>query len=521
MPGIMPVLLYVCCNSQITTGIFPNHHCVLASIDFNYPDHPYDDSMVNRNDLNAGAPGAGAFSYHMGRHYTVSRDIQAGDELFLDYLDCDQNATLDREWEKAVPKTAEYFEATDLVWQHYEQINKNKDNPNVHTARLFDYDKDSGKLIVRHPSRSDPRVMSLLPQTMTDFLTLLSRIDVQNYNRDELMLQLAKMATIEPRTPEWIRQNGQCLEHLKPGPSRLGPIAGQGGIAQHRIAQGELVVPSPMLHILDKRILKIYNNQGVDSKRIQLLMNYCFGHEESSLLLCPTTNAILINHCSTRLKNCGGDGKQGPNARFEWSLGDKEKNPWLKMTIDDMAKQAAHRADGLAMNVIATRDIAPGEEVRFSACRIFGKVLFEEWCGVKLFVMLLTIVSSSLVQVFVDYGIEWELAWERHVASWKPPKEKDRIEPWVSAKEANENGDPIYEWMIARDLRHEMDHPYLFTGCQYWTTDEDYHADYRKRNDNWVNLSDEEIINTYGKFAIANPVSVPVHFTMSLLTMPT
>jgi hypothetical protein len=344
------------CNSQITTGIFPNHHCVLASIDFDYPENPYDDSMVNRYR----DPSAGSFSYHMGRHYTVSRDMKAGDELFLDYLDCEQNATLDREWEKAVPKTAEYYEAADLVWQHYIQIKENKDNSNAYT---FDYDKDSGKLVVRNNITTiDPRVMTLLPQTRTDFLTLLSRIDIQHYSRDELMMQLAKLATVEPRTPEWIRQNGQCLEHLKPGPSSL-PHAGQGGIAQHRIAKGELVVPSPMLHILDKRILKIFNNQGVDSKRIQLLMNYCLGHPQSSLLLCPTTNAILINHCSTRQKNCGSGG-QGPNARYEWSLGDMETNPWLKMTIDDMAKQAAHRANGLAMNVVAIRDIAPGDEVR-------------------------------------------------------------------------------------------------------------------------------------------------------------
>jgi hypothetical protein len=116
-------------------------------------------------------------------------------------------------------------------------------------------------------------------------------------------------------------------------------------------------------------------------------------------------------------------------------------------------------------------------------------------CGA---VSLKVVSLSSLLQVFVDYGIEWEQAWERHVENWKPPNEKDRIEPWVSAKEANEQGEPIYEWMIARNIRHEMAHPYLFTACQYWTTDEDYHADYRRRNDDWVNLSDEEIISIYG-----------------------
>jgi hypothetical protein len=63
--------------------------------------------------------------------------------------------------------------------------------------------------------------------------------------------------------------------------------------------------------------------------------------------------------------------------------------------------------------------------------------------------------------------------------------------------------------MIARDLRHEMNHPYLFTGCQYWTTEEDYRIDYGKRNDDWLNLSDAEIINTFGKFVDPGSIHFP------------
>ena len=81
-----------------------------------------------------------------------------------------------------------------------------------------------------------------------------------------------------------------------------------------------------------------------------------------------------------RQKNCGPN---GPNARFDWSI--KADNPWMAMTIDEMSTQAAHRAAGLAMNVVATRDIQPGEEV------------------------------------FVDYGLAWEQAWENHIQNWKPP----------------------------------------------------------------------------------------------------
>ncbi len=43
----------------------------------------YDDTILNRFEN----PGAGAISYHMGRNFQATRDIQAGEELFDDYGD--------------------------------------------------------------------------------------------------------------------------------------------------------------------------------------------------------------------------------------------------------------------------------------------------------------------------------------------------------------------------------------------------------------------------------------------------
>jgi hypothetical protein len=68
----------------------------------------------------------------------------------------------------------------------------------------------------------------------------------------------------------------------------------------------------------------------------QLLLNYCFGHDESSLLLCPITNAILINHCSDRTKECGED---GPNAEYRWDTEwDRDTKRWLEMTLHEIAE---------------------------------------------------------------------------------------------------------------------------------------------------------------------------------------
>jgi len=52
---------------QITFGSLPNHHCILESLDVAWPRPFYDDSLVASHE-----PGAGAFSYHLGRNFLVS-----------------------------------------------------------------------------------------------------------------------------------------------------------------------------------------------------------------------------------------------------------------------------------------------------------------------------------------------------------------------------------------------------------------------------------------------------------------
>jgi hypothetical protein len=64
-----------------TSPAMPNHHCLLHSLNPEYPEPPYNDALVSR----FSDAGAGAFSYSMGREFTVYRDIPAGSELFLDY----------------------------------------------------------------------------------------------------------------------------------------------------------------------------------------------------------------------------------------------------------------------------------------------------------------------------------------------------------------------------------------------------------------------------------------------------
>ena len=84
------------------------------------------------------------------------------------------------------------------------------------------------------------------------------------------------------------------------------------------MAKGEIIAPASLLQITNRDEIKIPAFEG---ENIQLLLNDCFGQDDSSLLLCPNTNAILLNHCSDRrpeLHPCGEDAM--PNAGYRFGI---------------------------------------------------------------------------------------------------------------------------------------------------------------------------------------------------------
>ena len=185
----------------------------------------------------------------------------------------------------------------------------------------------------------------------------------------KLWFELAKLS-LEKRDPEWIKEHGLCLEHLVPKKSTL-PHAGFGGYSQYGVKFNDIVVPSPVLHVTNKETLMLYRRGIVENKELDsfkknpdsfklgmsLLLNYCFGHSESSMLMCPMTSAMLINHCSNRTKECG---PKGPNAEVRWSSGwDIASHEWRNKSlpvIDD------HNGRILSLEIVSLRDIAPNEE---------------------------------------------------------------------------------------------------------------------------------------------------------------
>lgn len=298
---------------------------------------------------------------------------------------------------------------------------------------------------------TNPLVRNLIPATAEQLLDVIK--SANRWYTIGIVRQIATQVGTTPRSPNWIRKHGLCVENLIPGESYL-PDAGRGAFAHFAMKKDEIVVPVPTLQIVNKDVLTMWDPETGTRNSTQLLINYCFGHSESSLLLCPITNAILINHCSSRKPGPGC--KNGPNAKVQRaSAWDGSGPQWWDMSMEELALQESR---GINMEIVALRDIMQGEEV------------------------------------FIDYGPEWEAAWEKHVASWTPPQRSKRFMPAVTA---NRIPTLALKQFISHDLRKVKNHPNLFTACIYWDSTLDSEVTIDGDPNWWKKLSDEELMNTY------------------------
>jgi hypothetical protein len=190
------------------------------------------------------------------------------------------------------------------------------------------------------------------------------------------------------KSPRWLEDNGICVDKMRGDTSTI-PDAGRGAFATQKIAKDELIVPVPMIPVGNKALMDMYEfveNHDEEGRPTgltynfekyrgqQLLVNYCFGHPESSLLLMPVGPlATLINHGSLRDK---------ANAYLTWS---KHTSVWNDHSLHDLHVHEVMNQEypNIVMEIYAIRDIEEGEEI------------------------------------FIDYGAAWEQAWVEYKENWQ------------------------------------------------------------------------------------------------------
>ena len=159
----------------------------------------------------------------------------------------------------------------------------------------------------------------------------------------------------------------------------------KGAFATRSLSEGSIVAPMPLVP-LSKFVLELDKDptDGTYSNK-QLLLNYCFGHPQSSLLFFPYSSTVhFINH------------SDDPNSFVRWSESD------LSQT-ENFDREPSEVYTGLIMEVVALRDLKLGEEVT------------------------------------LDYGEAWTEAWNNHVSNWANHSDESPINPATIVETMNED----------------------------------------------------------------------------------
>lgn len=322
--------------------------------------NPYfDDAGLHR----ARDPGAGALSQYGNRTTTATRDISPGEELFVSY---GEGWFIGREFLGAVPLTKDLERASELFQSFL--LLRDKAEPKTVIDGVWE-------TFVQNHSWKESRVLGAF-----------NHGDPEELERLHALKNMTELRTLQSmRDLDWLQEHGVCGDHIGVGRSALWQ-AGRGAFARRDLPQGTIVTNMPLIHVPDRTVFEMYHfhptrkrggkpapdpSLGVSS--YQLLTNYCFGHKFSTMLLCPYgPQAGYINHNRTlaNVKLVWGDPARG-----------NHQPKVLKMPLELLKGDYSAK---LSMDVIALRDIGEGEEI------------------------------------LLDYGVEWEAAWQEHVKSWKP-----------------------------------------------------------------------------------------------------
>jgi hypothetical protein len=219
------------------------------------------------------------------------------------------------------------------------------------------------------------RIMGALPLTAKDAITAAEQ-DIS------VLHQPASMRTID-----WLEKHGRCIDNIKPEQASTIKQAGHGAFATRRLSKDQVVTTSPLHHLPSSNFVTMHSwdehidpatgremKKSLGIKGFQILVNYCYGHGDSTLLLCPYGNGVnYINHNQTQA-----------NVQIRWA------QDFAIVHNADFVKKGKvgdlmwNHKPQLAFDYIALRDIEPGEEL------------------------------------FLDYGDSFEAAWQKHVRHWKP-----------------------------------------------------------------------------------------------------
>ena len=207
----------------------------------------------------------------------------------------------------------------------------------------------------------DETVQSLLPVNVTE---------IHDY------LQTGSLIKNNPsilKSLESLESHGTCADNILVKTSSI-PGAGRGAFAKRDIKAGQVVAPCPLMRIPEESLLMYDLDQVADLKQkplsqlinsehdllpesAQLLMNYVFGHPDTSVLFYPYGPGVnYINHATY-------DSPFMSNVQMAWSTKPYHMGShFLDLDLDTIFEQNISPFANI-MDLVATRDIKEGEEI--------------------------------------------------------------------------------------------------------------------------------------------------------------
>ena len=163
------------------------------------------------------------------------------------------------------------FKEADLLLQKFVRDNRQSDEDDT-TNRENLYIE-----LLNEVSEKDERLRAAFPNDIQDVSTAVQMGTARFSAKDSI------------RSIEWLENNGACIDNIVSGVSTI-PQTGHGAFATRSITSGGVITTSPVV-TLEREQLYLWgndakNDDGSIVKELmghQLFLNYCYGHEQSSL----------------------------------------------------------------------------------------------------------------------------------------------------------------------------------------------------------------------------------------------
>ena len=414
-------------------------------------------SSISSSSSSRSGPSTGASSEYQDCYFITRKDIPIGHEMFDNYGD-DWFISRKSSFGTNIPLTDDFTKANRIVrlWQQLQHVQQSQTSLSHHPNFTADfYDMIILKGIKQHlPTRTQ----HALPLTSEQA----QHIDYTARHTNNTVAYYGLTNHTALRSIEWLNQNGMCLDHIMAQPVANRP-AERGAFARRFIPQGQRVAPAPLIHLSRRHTDMIYADMvgGVPKTVLwqghQLLLNYCYGHPKSSMLLFPYSHGVnLINHPTNA---------QQANVGLRWST--RMKHPeWLQYNVSQLLEEHNDRS-GLMMEFYALSDIPEGHEILY------------------------------------DYGTAWQQAWEKHVELWNRTINDAEAavvhsENYISAYDYEQQCNSNMSQLKQQDENLYYDHvPDCFIAAPSWIATRCWIADSDtvtttstnsdNDNDNWLN----------------------------------